>query len=93
MVSQLDSQGLAFAAVTQSNSITNLVLAFVTGLASGSIVLISQYWGKDTQRIQQIAAAVMLLNSGRRCLVLIIQLFPVRSCTSSSTRARPRQFS
>ena len=78
MVSRLDSQGLAFAAVTQSNSITNLVLAFVTGLASGSIVLISQYWGKkDTQRIQQIAAAVMLLNFlVAAAFVLIIQLFP-----------------
>lgn len=78
MVSQLDAQGLSFAAVTQSNSITNLTLALLTGLASGSIVLVSQYWGrKDTRRIREVGAAVMALSLALAGLVvLLINLFP-----------------
>lgn len=80
MVTRLDAQGLAFAAVTQSNSVSNLSLALLTGLASGSIVLVSQYWGKrDTNSIKTITAAVMLLSLGIAAgLVLLIQLFPVQ---------------
>lgn len=79
MVTRLDPQGYAFAAVTQSNSITNLALAFITGLASGSIVLISQYWGKkNTDRIQEVAAAVTLLSAlVALAFVLLINLFPI----------------
>lgn len=78
MVSQLDARGLSFAAVVQSNSITNLAIAFLTGLASGSIVLVSQYWGKkDTRSIKQVAAAVTLLAVLVSFLfILVIQLFP-----------------
>ena len=78
MVSQLDARGLSFAAVVQSNSITNLVIAFLTGLASGSIVLVSQYWGKkDTRSIKAVAAAVTLLSVMVAALfILAIQLFP-----------------
>ncbi|NLX83131.1 MAG: MATE family efflux transporter [Clostridiales bacterium] len=78
MVSQLDAQGLSFAAVVQSNSITNLAIAFLTGLASGSIVLVSQYWGKkDTRSIKAVAAAVMCMAMAvATVFILLIQLFP-----------------
>lgn len=78
MVTRLDPNGLSFAAVVQSNSITNLAIALLTGLASGSIVLISQYWGKkDTGRIREVTSAVMALSLGvALLLVLIINLFP-----------------
>ena len=63
MVSRVDPEGMAFTAVLQSNSITNLILATLTGLASGSIVLISQYWGKkDLRRIRDVSAAVLVLG-------------------------------
>ncbi|NLM85309.1 MAG: MATE family efflux transporter [Clostridiales bacterium] len=81
MVTTLDTQGLAFAAVVQSNSITNLALALLTGLANGSIVLVSQYWGKkQTGRIRDITAAVMLLSilvAGCFVLLLHILTLPV----------------
>ncbi len=78
MVSQLDARGLSFAAVVQSNSITNLAIAFLTGLASGSIVLVSQYWGKkDTNSIKAVSASVMLMAMGVAAVfILFIQLFP-----------------
>lgn len=78
MVSQLDPQGLSFAAVVQSNSVTNLAIALLTGLAGGSIVLISQYWGKsDTARIKEVASAGMLLNIlVALAFVLLVNLFP-----------------
>ncbi|NLW20303.1 MAG: MATE family efflux transporter [Clostridiales bacterium] len=80
MVTRLDPLGHSFAAVVQSNSITNLAIALLTGLASGSIVLISQYWGrKDTRRIQQVTAAVMALAVGVALLMaLLINLFPTQ---------------
>ncbi len=79
MVSRVDDQGLALAAVLQSNSVTNLVIAFLTGLASGSIVLISQYWGKkDPGRIREVASAVFLLCGATAVLSIVaINLFPV----------------
>ena len=78
MVSQLDPWGYSFAAVVQSNSITNLAVAFLTGLASGSIVLVSQYWGKkDTKSIQEVAAVVLCMAMLVASLfILLIQLFP-----------------
>ena len=36
----------ALSAVSQSNAVTNFVNAGLTGLATGAVVLISQYWGK-----------------------------------------------
>ena len=78
MVTQLDPNGLSFAAVVQSNSITNLAIALLTGLASGSVVLISQYWGKKrTSRIKEVSAAVMLMSlTIASVMILIINLFP-----------------
>lgn len=78
MVSSIDAQGLAFAAVVQSNSMSNLALALLSGLASGSIVLVSQYWGKkDVKRIQEVGAAVLLLClQVALVLVVVINLFP-----------------
>lgn len=56
MVSRVETEGLALAAVSQSNSITNFVNASLTRLAGGSIVLISQYGGKkNLARIRPIA--------------------------------------
>jgi putative MATE family efflux protein len=78
MVTRVDPGGMAFTAVLQSNSITSLVLATLTGLASGSIVLISQYWGKkDILSIRDVSAAVLVL-----CMlvaftaIFLILLFP-----------------
>ncbi len=78
MVTQLDPQGFSFAAVVQSNSITNLAIAVLTGLASGSIVLVSQYWGKkDTKRIAQVSSAVMAMGLLIAMMfILLINLFP-----------------
>ena len=47
----------ALSAVSQSNTITTFVTAMLTGLATGSVVLISQYWGKrDLKRIRTVCA-------------------------------------
>ena len=55
----------ALSAVAQSNAITTFVTAGLNGLATGAVVLISQYWGKrDMKRIKTIcsvAAAACLL--------------------------------
>lgn len=78
MVARLDASGQSLAAVSASNSITNFVIASVTGLASGAIVLVSQYWGrKDLERIQRVYAttfAACLGMAGLACLALL--LFP-----------------
>lgn len=78
MVTRLDPNGWSFAAVTQSNSITNLAMALLTGLASGSIVLVSQYWGKkDVRSIREVSAAVTLLGMAvALALITVIHLFP-----------------
>lgn len=78
MVTQLDPNGFSFGAVAQSNSITNLAIAVLTGLASGSIVLVSQYWGKkDTKRIAQVSSAVMTMGLLIAAFfILVINLFP-----------------
>lgn len=78
MVSSLDTQGLSLAAVSQSNSITNFVNAALMGLAGGSVVLISQYWGKrETQRIKPVGATVLSLCFGfAAVIVLLLNFFP-----------------
>lgn len=78
MVSHVGVEGNALAAVSQANSITNFFNAVVTGLASGSIVLVSQYWGKkDMQRIRPICAVVfMLCLSAAILFIVLILLFP-----------------
>lgn len=60
MVSKLPNAVAAQAAVSQVNSITALYTATLTGLVSGSSVLISQYWGKkDMARIRRIFSVVL----------------------------------
>ncbi len=66
------------ASVSQANSVTTFISAALTGLASGSIVLISQYHGKgDHGSVKRVAAACCTC-----CLLLavaallVIQLFP-----------------
>ena len=60
MVSKLPNAVAAQAAVSQVNSITAFYTATLTGLVSGSAVLISQYWGKkDMARIRRIFSVVL----------------------------------
>ena len=62
MVSSLANGVAAQAAVSQINSITAFYTATVTGLVSGSSVLISQYWGrKDMDRIKKIFSIVLAI--------------------------------
>lgn len=78
MVTRIDPDGLSFAAVAQSNSITNFVNAAMTGLAGGSVVLIAQYWGKkDTDAIRSVCSVVLSLCVGFAVAVAgLIRLFP-----------------
>ena len=68
----------ALSAVAQSNAITTFVTAGLTGLSTGSIVLISQYWGKrDEKRIRTVAgvaASVCLLFA--LLAIAAVRLFP-----------------
>jgi len=60
MVSRLPDSYIAQAAVAQVNSITAFYTATLTGLVSGSSVLIAQYWGKrDMARIKRIFSLVL----------------------------------
>lgn len=60
MVSMMQNGVAAQAAVAQVNSITAFYTATVTGLVSGSAVLIAQYWGKkDMERIKKIFSIVL----------------------------------
>ena len=60
MVSMLPNAVAAQAAVSQVNSITAFYTATMTGLVSGSAVLIAQYWGKkDMARIRRIFSVVL----------------------------------
>lgn len=60
MVSMLPNATMAQAAVSQVNSITAFYTATLTGLVSGSAVLIAQYWGKkDMERIRRIFSLVL----------------------------------
>ncbi len=78
MVSRVDARGLAFTAVLQSGGVLNLVLAALTGFASGSVVLVSQYWGlKDYRRIREAgAAALAICILTAAAFILLINLFP-----------------
>ncbi|MDR1600735.1 MAG: MATE family efflux transporter [Oscillospiraceae bacterium] len=63
MVSSLGDAALA--GVAQSNSATAFFTAAVSGMASGSSVLVAQYWGrKDNERIRRIFAMVAMLCAG-----------------------------
>ena len=68
----------ALSAVSQSNAITTFVTAGLTGLATGAVVLISQYWGKkDEKRIRTVcavSAAVCLLFA--LAAVALVEMFP-----------------
>ena len=60
MVSMLPNAVAAQAAVSQVNSITAFYTATMTGLVSGSAVLIAQDWGKkDMARIRRIFSIVL----------------------------------
>ena len=81
MVARIDPNGFSLAAVAQSNSITNFSNALLSGLAGGSIVLISQYWGRqDKARIREvyavIAAACIAVSLA---VIILIRLFPAFS--------------
>ncbi len=78
MVARIDPYGFSLAAVAQSNSITNFANALMSGLAGGSIVLISQYWGRqDKARIKQVYAVIAALCLAvSAVLIVVIQLFP-----------------
>ncbi|MDR0397561.1 MAG: MATE family efflux transporter [Oscillospiraceae bacterium] len=66
MVSSLGDNMLA--GVAQSNSATAFFTAAVGGMASGSSVLIAQYWGrKDEERIRRIFAMISML-----CLAIAV---------------------
>ncbi|MDO5327863.1 MAG: MATE family efflux transporter [Clostridia bacterium] len=68
----------ALSAVAQSNAITTFVTAALSGLSTGAIVLISQYWGKrDEKRIRTVCAvafSVCLLFA--LLAICAVQLFP-----------------
>lgn len=64
MVSMLPNATAAQAAVSQVNSITAFYTATLSGLVSGSAVLIAQYWGrKDMARIRRIFSVVLWLSA------------------------------
>lgn len=64
MVSMLPNATVAQAAVSQVNSITAFYTATLTGLVSGSAVLIAQYWGKkDMVRIRKIFSVVIWISA------------------------------
>ena len=63
MVGQLGTEALA--GVTISNQINTFLFSLIMGLASGSSVLIAQYWGKrDIGTIKKIFALIFLLCCG-----------------------------
>lgn len=78
MVAHLSDGGNALAAASQANSITNFFNAAIRGLASGAVVLIAQYWGKqDKDRIREICSVVFKICIAFTLLIiLVIVLFP-----------------
>lgn len=65
MVSYIGSGVSAQSAVSQINALTAFFTATVSGLVSGSSVLIAQYWGKkDMERIKRIFSIVFLISVG-----------------------------
>ena len=78
MVSMLPNAVAAQAAVSQVNSITAFYTATMTGLVSGSAVLIAQYWGKkDMARIRRIFSVVLWFCAlVAVAFVAVARLFP-----------------
>lgn len=78
MVSLLPNHTVAQAAVSQVNSITAFYTATMTGLVSGSAVLIAQYWGKkDMARIRRIFSVVLwFCGLVAVAFVAVARLFP-----------------
>ena len=78
MVSLLPNHTVAQAAVSQVNSITAFYTATMTGLVSGSAVLIAQYWGKmDMARIRRIFSVVLWFCAlVAVAFVAVARLFP-----------------
>lgn len=76
MVSQFSAQALA--PVSQANGVSTFVTAALTGLGSGAVVLVAQYWGKrDGRAVKRVCAVTVSL-----CLLLallfvaVIEFFP-----------------
>lgn len=78
MVSYIGSGVNQQSAVSQINAITAFYTATISGLVSGSSVLIAQYWGKkDMERIKRIFSMVFMLSFGVSLLFcLAAVLFP-----------------
>lgn len=78
MVSSVGNGVAAQSAVSQVNSLTALFTAAVTGLISGSSVLLSQYLGKrDNVAIKRIFSIVLLICAALSIVVTAaIRLFP-----------------
>lgn len=68
-----------YAAVTQSNVVTALFTAVITGLVGGSAVLVSQYWGKkDEERIRRIFSIVCTICLAAAILFfIVVKAFPM----------------
>ena len=67
-----------YAGVAQSNGVTALFIAMISGLVGGSTVLISQYWGrKDEARIRRIFSIVLTTCTAVAVLfIAVLQLWP-----------------
>lgn len=78
MVSKLSGGASAQAAVTQVNSLTAFYTATLTGLVSGSSVLIAQYWGKrDMMRIRKVFSIVFwICITTALVFTFVVRLFP-----------------
>lgn len=78
MVSKLSGGASAQAAVTQVNSLTAFYTATLTGLVSGSSVLIAQYWGKhDMVRIRKVFSIVFwICITTALAFTFVARLFP-----------------
>ena len=73
MVGQLGEEALAGVAI--SNQVNAFLFSLLTGLASGSAVLISQYWGKrDTSTIKRIFSLIFLVCCGAGAAANIVAL-------------------
>ncbi|MGI6239592.1 MAG: MATE family efflux transporter [Christensenellales bacterium] len=73
MVAALPTGEIPQAAVSQINAITALFTATILGFASGSSVLIAQYWGKrDTERIKRVFSIVTLLGVAISILFFLV---------------------
>lgn len=66
------------AAASLANQATALITFFINGIAGGSAVLISQYWGrKDLERIKSIFAVILRFAAcSTALLVTLMAIFP-----------------